>query len=36
VAQCRRLIERAGGRFQIESSEGTGTTVTCTIPKVAG
>jgi two-component system response regulator PhcR len=35
VAQCRRLVERAGGQFRIESVEGQGTTVTCTIPKVA-
>jgi signal transduction histidine kinase len=35
VAQCRRLVERAGGSFRIESVEGQGTTVTCTIPKVA-
>jgi signal transduction histidine kinase len=36
VAQCRRLIERAGGVFHIQSTEGTGTTVTCTVPKVGG
>jgi signal transduction histidine kinase len=35
VAQCRRLVERAGGTFRIESIEGQGTTVTCVIPKVA-
>jgi signal transduction histidine kinase len=35
VAQCRRLVERAGGTFRIESVDGQGTTVTCVIPKVA-
>ena len=35
VAQCRRLVEGAGGAFGIASSEGQGTTVTFTIPKVA-
>jgi signal transduction histidine kinase len=34
VAQCRRLVEGAGGTFRIESVEGQGTTVTFTIPKV--
>jgi signal transduction histidine kinase len=34
VAQCRRLVEGAGGTFQIESVEGQGTTVTFTLPKV--
>lgn len=34
VAQCRRLIEGAGGSFRIESVEGIGTTVAFTIPKV--
>jgi two-component system sporulation sensor kinase A/two-component system, sporulation sensor kinase E len=33
VAQCRRLIERAGGQLLIESTEGRGTTVSFTIPK---
>jgi signal transduction histidine kinase len=35
VAQCRRLVERAGGSCKIDSVEGQGTTVTCVIPKVA-
>jgi signal transduction histidine kinase len=34
VAQCRRLVEGAGGAFRIESVDGQGTTVTITIPKV--
>jgi two-component system NtrC family sensor kinase len=34
VAQCRRMVEGAGGTFQIESVEGQGTKVTFTIPKV--
>jgi two-component system, NtrC family, sensor kinase len=34
VSQCRRLVEGAGGTFQIESVEGQGTKVTFTIPKV--
>jgi signal transduction histidine kinase len=34
VAQCRRLVEGAGGTFGIESVEGQGTTVTFTLPKV--
>ncbi len=34
VAQCRRLVEGAGGSFKIESVEGQGTTVTFSIPKV--
>ena len=34
VAQCRRLVEGAGGTFKIESVEGQGTTVTFTLPKV--
>ncbi len=34
VAQCRRLVEGAGGTFRIESVEGQGTTVTFAIPKV--
>ncbi len=34
VAQCRRLVEGAGGSFKIESVEGQGTTVTFTLPKV--
>lgn len=34
VAQCRRLVEGAGGTFRIESVEGQGTTVTFTLPKV--
>jgi signal transduction histidine kinase len=34
VAQCRRLVEGAGGSFLISSIEGQGTTVTLTIPKV--
>jgi signal transduction histidine kinase len=34
VAQCRRLVEGAGGSFRIDSVEGQGTTVTFTIPKV--
>ena len=33
VAQCRRLVEGAGGTFSIESVEGQGTTVTFTIPE---
>lgn len=33
VAQCRRLVEGAGGSFQIESVDGQGTKVTFTIPK---
>jgi signal transduction histidine kinase len=35
VAQIRRLVERAGGSFRIDSVEGQGTTVTLAIPKVA-
>jgi signal transduction histidine kinase len=35
VAQCRRLVEGAGGTFTIESTEGQGTTVTLCIPKTA-
>lgn len=34
VAQCRRLVEGAGGTFHIDSTEGQGTTVTFTLPKV--
>jgi signal transduction histidine kinase len=34
VAQCRRLVEGAGGTFKIESVEGQGTTVTFTLSKV--
>jgi signal transduction histidine kinase len=34
VAQCRRLVEGAGGAFKIESVEGQGTTVTFSLPKV--
>ena len=34
VAQCRRLVEGAGGSFRIDSVDGQGTTVTFTIPKV--
>jgi signal transduction histidine kinase len=34
VAQCRRLVEGAGGTFEMESVEGQGTKVTFTIPKV--
>jgi signal transduction histidine kinase len=34
VAQCRRLVEGAGGSFRIESVEGQGTTVSFSIPKV--
>ena len=34
VAQCRRLAEGAGGTFSIASTEGQGTTVTFTLPKV--
>lgn len=34
VAQCRRLVEGAGGKFSIASVEGQGTTVTFTVPKV--
>ncbi|MCU1281006.1 MAG: hypothetical protein JWM53_4552 [bacterium] len=34
VAQCRRLVEGAGGSFRIDSVEGQGTTVTFTLPKV--
>jgi signal transduction histidine kinase len=34
VAQCRRFVEGAGGRFVIESVEGQGTMVTLTLPKV--
>ncbi|MGZ3441632.1 MAG: sensor histidine kinase [Polyangia bacterium] len=34
VAQCRRLVEGAGGTFRIDSVEGQGTTVTYTLPKV--
>jgi len=33
VTQCRRLVERAGGTFGIESVEGQGTSVTCVLPK---
>jgi signal transduction histidine kinase len=33
VAQCRRLVEGAGGSFRIESTEGQGTTVAFSIPK---
>jgi signal transduction histidine kinase len=33
IAQCRRLVEGAGGNFRIESSEGQGTIVTLAIPK---
>lgn len=34
VTQCRRLVEGAGGTFSIESTEGQGTKVTFTVPKV--
>ena len=34
VAQCRRLVEGAGGTFRIDSVEGQGTTVTFSLPKV--
>ncbi|MCU1281833.1 MAG: CheY-like receiver [bacterium] len=34
VAQCRRLVEGAGGTFRIDSIEGQGTTVTFSLPKV--
>jgi signal transduction histidine kinase len=33
IAQCRRLVEGAGGSFRIESTEGQGTLVTLAIPK---
>jgi signal transduction histidine kinase len=33
VPQAQRLVERAGGTFRIESTEGQGTTVTFTVPK---
>jgi two-component system sensor histidine kinase VicK len=29
---CKQLIERMGGRIWIDSAEGLGTTVTCTLP----
>jgi signal transduction histidine kinase len=32
IAQCRRLVGRAGGSFRIDSARGRGTTVTFTIP----
>jgi signal transduction histidine kinase len=35
IAQCQRLIGSAGGRLQIESEVGVGTTVTITIPTAA-
>jgi signal transduction histidine kinase len=34
VAQCRRLVEGAGGSFRIDSVEGKGTTVAFSLPKV--
>ncbi len=33
VAQCRRLIGRYGGKLEIESTEGKGTTVEFTLPR---
>jgi signal transduction histidine kinase len=33
VAQCQRLVGKAGGMFRIESEAGVGTTVTLSIPK---
>jgi signal transduction histidine kinase len=33
VAQCRRLIERAGGKLDIQSIEGKGTTVSFSLVK---
>ncbi|MBI5508021.1 MAG: response regulator [Deltaproteobacteria bacterium] len=33
VSQCKRLVEGAGGKIQIESREGVGTTVTFTVRK---
>jgi signal transduction histidine kinase len=35
VAQCQRLVGTAGGRFQIESEPGNGTTVTILLPTAA-
>lgn len=33
IHQCRRLVERIGGSFRIESVEGEGTDVTITVPR---
>jgi two-component system, sensor histidine kinase and response regulator len=35
VAQCRRLVEGAGGTFRIDSVEGQGTTVAFALPKAS-
>lgn len=35
ISQCQRLIGAAGGRFHIESKQGSGTTVTITLPTAA-
>jgi signal transduction histidine kinase len=32
LAQCQRLIGKAGGTFKIESEEGVGTTVNIALP----
>ena len=34
IAQCRRLVERNGGKFEIESNLGQGTIATFSLPKV--
>jgi len=33
ISQCRRILERAGGRLLITSRVGAGTTATCMLPK---
>jgi len=33
VVQCRRILERAGGRLILSSRPGNGTTATCVLPK---
>jgi signal transduction histidine kinase len=35
IANCQRLIGRAGGRMRIESEQGVGTTVTILLPTSA-
>ncbi|MEE8409391.1 MAG: ATP-binding protein [Myxococcota bacterium] len=33
IAQCRRIVGRVGGTLDIQSTEGSGTQVTVTLPR---